>query len=293
MNRGVSLVEVLVSLSLGMIILTGLMFFSAGTVQAHKRTRALIAVRDSLSMAHGELLEQIRGVEPAFFNLHPVRSDLIHATDHGHGSAQFSGPCPNDGDGDCLILWDIQPIDEDPVIYRVEDGLDYPSRVALTPIDDTFPPGPSDAIGRGGVLLLHNGTDSFCVLVASIENRDAVLIPVQYQPWEIPTELGSAPYEAVALGVLEVVHCSLRVDEHTGHKLNYQPWTASAEGWSASRSRSSHGHLQSLLWRPCGPGLPDRVVLIGSALDAPTLTSSIHIAGRTFDKEARCVSIEL
>ena len=143
------------------------------------------------------------------------------------------------------------------------------------------------------MLLFGNETSVFPVLVESTENRDVILIPRQYQPWPTPETLGTDALDVVLLGTLQVTHITLRVDQHTGHTLGYQPWQVDTEGWSASRSRRSYGYLRTLKWQPCGANTPDRLVLIGSASDPAPLHPPVSIAGQIFDKEVWCVSIEL
>ena len=290
---GLTLPEVLISLVIGSLVMMALVRFSITVRQQLTGDRHSMGVRSELRMAHHEIGRMVRALEPAFFERFPVRNNLIHATGHGHGAAQFTAACPLEKQTDCLITWDLQPSAEHAMVYQIEPDEDV-GQLLMTPVDPTQGPGPGEDLAAQSVLLLTHEARLQPVLVAHREPLGVVLAPPEVQPWDLPGDFAEVGFtHAVHLGRLSVTHVHLRPQKGGEFRLARQPWTLKDTRWQAKRRQISHGHLRDLIWLPCGPDRPDRLVLVAGTRHARLLRDPLTIAGKTYVREVACASIEL
>ena len=289
--RGMSLIEMAISLTISSILLAGLIQFSATITSKFKNERARLAVNRNIQMGRQELSYFLRGREADFWDSYPLQKDHIHRTDHQHGGIQTTLSCPTNPKTSCLIYWDIRSLDDQPIVYQIPEAS-FPNRVTLTPVDHSYPVGPSDRIGSMSVLFFYSKSQHFPLLVTGTQGLEVVLAKPEDQPWAAPTLLALTDYEVAHLGYLEITHIHLSATENHGRKLTYRPWTLNTKGWSGKRSRSSYTQMLELVWQPCKQGIPDRLHLIGQQANPPALTQNIHLGGKTFHKEICHATLE-
>lgn len=289
--RGFSLVEVLIGLALSLVVLTGLLKFSATLSKDLTRERNNLVLINGLAMARDELMRMKERLEPRFWRRFPPRESLFHTAGHFHGGILAAHGCPDLPESDCFVFFDIRPTAEVPLIYAVEYAR-YPQMVALSPIDPSYPVGPSDTVAPMSVLLFRSTTHAFCALVQAVEGREVWLAPEESQPWPLPVMLPEEPLEIVHLGALSATHVGLEALAGELRQLVFRPWSLDAEGWSAGRRTSSWQGRPRLIWIPCADGLPDRLVLAGHTATARPLRPPISIGGISFQQEVRHVSLE-
>ena len=289
--RGYTLVELLTSLSIGMVLLASTIKFGLSFAAQMSTERARLAVRGNLNMAAREWTRLVRGIEPDFLNAHPILFSPVHAGAHIHGSTAFNEVCEDLEESACLTVFDIRLLDEEPVIYRV-DQADWPERVKLVPVDDQLPPGPADGVEEMSVLLFYGENQTFCALVSSVLGVNVILAGPEKQLWSLPEAPELENYEVIHLGFLDVTHVYLKDESGWGRKLVYQPFSLYQNDWGPDRSRSSYGQFHAMEWVPCDGGAPDRLMLIGQAAKAPPLSSPIWFGNREYFREAFCVTWE-
>jgi len=288
MRQAFSLVEVMVSLVVGTLILTALMMFSMSTVSHHRRARSQQTAQVSLAMVRDELVAARRGLEPEFWHGFPRALAPVHPVDHDHGAVQWTQACPQ-SDVACLILWDLLPVDEDPVILKIVGGGSGMLRVA--PLDPSFPPGPDEALGPMSVLLFYGGGEPFCALVKEVWEDEVFLVPPSKQPWESPEVMEPALVEIVHLGRLVVRHLTLGPSPGRQGQLTWQPWTFKQGNWRARARSSSWAHLVDLKWRICDGDQPDRLLVATMGPKAPFIEPPIVVGDLIYDREVCLASI--
>ena len=289
--RGFSLVEVVVGLALSSIVLMGMLQFSARTVQRLQDGRKRAAVHESLSLAQGPLRRMARKLEPEFWQEFPLVPEPVHPMDHTHGAVQFCRSCPEGTSSDCFTLWDIEPLDEEPLIYDVEDAA-FPEMVSVTPSDISYPVGPADTIGAMSVLMFVSDTTRFCALVWETAGNQVYLAEPERQPWTLPGTFAAESFMAVHLGRLSVTHCTVDDDDEALGRLLVRSWTLSEDGWAGGRRATLPGHPSALRWVPCTEVWPDRLLILESDPKAPLLSRPVWLAGQSFVREVFCASLE-
>lgn len=289
--RAFTLIESMMSLLIGLIALMGLAGYTLTANMAIQEDRDKMGVYGNLRMAHKEVQDFLQGVDRHFFDRYPVVLNRVaHATNQDADGIQISASCPDDEDSICLTVWDVEPGPDEPVIHRLENHA-WPEKVSITPIDITYPSGPSEAIGAMSVLLFVSEDQMFCALVKRATAWQVYLADPADQPWEIPEEL-VGNFEVIHLGALTVTHLGVRPEEGFGKKLVYRPFFLDENGWRAGRSKSSYGHLLALKWVPKNDLHPHRLLMIGRSPKAKRLKTPIEIEGTSYNREVRHVAIE-
>jgi len=290
MKKGFSLIEVMISLAIGAVVLSGLVLVAIRGTQDFESMRRRVETTSNLDMVREELWLRIRGLEPAFWERFPMRENVLdlHTMAHTHGAVQFGLECTEGSD--CMTLWDIKPPVDEPVVYKIDKWVS-PDRFGLIPVDFSVPAGLPKSLQPMSVLLFFDKSTQFCRLVAAIEGEEVVLAPLKSQPWSSGGHFNPNTMEVVYLGQLDVTHCSLIPESGRGHKMVYQPWTLSENEWVPRRRYSSYTHLHSLAWTECSEREPDRMAVFARPEKAQVLEWQITIAGRPFSKEVYCASI--
>ncbi len=289
--KGFSLVEVLIGLMLSMVIMAGLLQFSASLSVDLGRQRKRLALTNGLAMARDELMRMKDRLEPEFWQRFPPSESLFHKEGHFHGGVLAVRGCPDQPESDCLVYFDMQPAMETPLIYEASRDQ-FPEMLEISPIDTSNPPGASDALGPMSVLLFRSETSDFCALVETVDGGEIWLAPRERQPWPLPAALPEGPLEIVHLGRLSPVHLGLEALGGGNRKLVFRPWSLKSEGWSPGRRISSLLGRLRLIWLPCDKGRPDRLVVTGQVTDARPVRPPISIGTHTFQEEVSLVSLE-
>ena len=289
--KGFTLVEVLTSLTIGMVLLGSTVKLGLSISGHLNAERGRMAVRGNLNMAGNEVNRFVRGVEPDFMDAHPLIFSPVHQHSHIHGSFAFHNECQQSPDNACLTVFDIRPLDEEPIIYRIQRA-EWPRQITLYPIDENRPPGPDKGVDEMSVLLFSGENQTFCVLVASVLGINVLLADSEKQPWQFPEISEIETYEVIHLGFLDVTHIFIKEEPGWGMKLVYQPHMLYRGDWDTDRSRSSYGRFDAMEWMVCDGAMPDRLLLIGQDAKAPALTVPVRFGSREYFREAFCVSWE-
>ena len=291
--KGFSLIEVLVSLALGLVIMAGVVKFSMHARNSFAFARARLETQANLSMTHAALQELFRPVEAEFWERFPPREELFHPAEHSHHGFQFTRSSPEGSPGGCLLFWDIRPKEEVPLVYQVDDDLGFPQYLQISPFDLSHPAGPGPAIGPMSVLLFSGASTAACLLVERVDGGTVFLAAEAAQPWALPAGFEPLGMEVLHLGALEVTHIGLQPEPERNHKLVLQSWQMDGGSWQPKPRVTSYTHLHSLNWIPCGEGRPDRLVILAQSPRAGALSRPLEILGESFEREVSCASLEL
>lgn len=290
MNKpGFSLLELVVSMSLGLVVLMGLLQFSQMAVSRNKQVHRQFRTQSSLEIARHELLRKTRGLEPQVWSHFPRSLDFDHFVDHRHGALDFAQNCSYQNGGVCVMAWDIRPMGIGSSIFKVV-AHDYPRIVRLAPVNG-YGPETFDHFGAGSVFLFHHEGTMFPALVQAFRVDEVELVPLDDQPWNLPPQLMSH-VEVVHLGRLEITHISLESAGEQGHQLVYRPITYKGKQWKPGRRLRTEGNLHRLLWAQCSSIRPDRLTLVTQEQGAPSLGQPLEVSGALFHEEVSFATLE-
>jgi len=286
MCKAFSLVEVAISLLIGLVVLTGISKLAMTRAHAIAHESRWIHARTSLDMAKEELRLATRGLEHGFFEHFPLKADFTphHPSSVNHGAIQFSERCEENPETACALWWDLTTVDEEPLLYRLSDG-NARNRFGLVTVDESRPAALPAQIGPMSVLLMIGKETAFPRLVVAIESGQVVLADEADQPWPWIGLLIPSTTRVVHLGQLEVTHTTLVDRDGLGKKISHRPWRLGEEGWRGGRSRTSYGQLERMILDRTVDDPFLRLVLIAKPRDPWPLTRTLEIAGYQFDEE--------
>lgn len=289
--KAFSLIEVLTSLTIGLVLLGATVKLGLSLSVHMQQERGRLAIKGNLDLARQELNQFLRGIEPDFFQQNPIQTSPIHSVSYIHGALAFTANCNRLAESDCITVFDIRPLDEEPLIYQI-DQADWPHWVELSPVDTKQPPEPATGVGPMSLFLFSDGSLVFCALVKQRSGKKIMLAPANQGLWSLPQQIQTDRFQAIHLGFIEITHISLEEDDDSGLKLVYQPWVLEADRWVADRSRSSYSGFIDLEWRPGQNGSPEQLILMGQARTAANTGQPVMIGSHEFNREVWCVSWE-
>lgn len=243
--RGLTLVEILISITISLLLLGVLLGFTTQQAGHHLSYRHQIHVEACVRMAREEIARELRSLEPGFWQDHPVSLTLCHADAMGSGALQITKTCPETEDTDCLMLWDIAPPSQGPTVYRIV-AENFPDALQLESSNPLDPPGILFPILPGSALIVADDQSSYAFLTRGTQGDWVLLAPSDQQPWspELPEDLMNC--SATLLGLVSMLHITLVPEPGRGKKLSMQRWEFDGSDWRPRRRKTSVTHLQAL-----------------------------------------------
>lgn len=282
--KAFSLIELLTGLTMSMLLLGGFLAYTKQSTQQFRNLRQKQLAESHLRGTQTALRNFFTAADPQFWEAFPPKRSPIHPITHQHEAFQLTHQCPNTTTGDCAVYWDLHPLPQLPIAYKVMDH-DWPEWVHLSPQDEFLPLGPGDELESHKVLLFVWEAMAQPLLISEIAGDYVYLAPVEQQPWPIEVAHSEPSFSGatiLCLGRLSVTHLSLVRSPKRHFALRYQPWQFQGTEWKPLRSWSDEPYLIDLTFTTePHPGLH----LVSQAPNPQVLPQPKTIGGRTYDRE--------